>query len=285
MSVAAPDQPACIRTLPNAAPGSGALSVALVASKSVVTRAYARSPLRLLMPRNHGRAAWVFTSTYGGGLVDGDAITIDAHVAEGATLLLATQAATKVYRSPAGTSVELDARVDDDGLLVVAPDPVICFAGATYRQHQRIDLEGRAGLVYVDWFSSGRHASGERWQFDRFANRLTVRRDGRLAVLDALTLDGRDGDIARRMGRFDVVLVAAIVGSALEAEAAALFSRVSRAAVGTRADLLVGASEVGAGGCILRVAGRSVDDVGRAAREHLAFVPALLGDDPWSRKW
>jgi hypothetical protein len=31
--------------------------------------------------------------------------------------------------------------------------------------------------------------------------------------------------------------------------------------------------------------GTSVEAVGRAAREYLRFVPALLGDDPWSRKW
>ena len=39
-------------------PGSG---------RTVVTQAYAQSPLRLLNPRNHGTSSWVYTSTYGGG--------------------------------------------------------------------------------------------------------------------------------------------------------------------------------------------------------------------------
>jgi len=33
------------------------------------------------------------------------------------------------------------------------------------------------------------------------------------------------------------------------------------------------------------VAGRSVEQVGCRLRQMLGFVPALLGDDPWSRKW
>ena len=33
-----------------------------------------RVPLRLLTPANHGHAAWVYTSSYGGGLVDGDRV-------------------------------------------------------------------------------------------------------------------------------------------------------------------------------------------------------------------
>ena len=236
------------------------------------------------MPRNHGTAAWVYTSTYGGGLVDGDDIRLDVTVAPNATALVATQAATKVYRSPRGTTASLDATVGDDALLVIAPDPVVCFAGSSYRQTQRFELAGRAGLVYVDWFTSGRHGSGERWQFDRCASRVTVSRGGRLVLMDALSLDAGDEPLDRRMGRFEVVLVAIVNGPSLEQHARNVLSDVASAAVGRRADLLVSASAT-AGGCILRMIGTSVEQVGRAARRYLQFVASRLGDDPWSRKW
>jgi urease accessory protein len=96
--------------------------------RTVVTHAYATSPLRLLMPANPGDAAWVYTSSFGGGLVDGDRLVVDADVGLGASVFLSTQASTKVYRSPGGTSTELHARVAGGALLVVAPDPVVCFA-------------------------------------------------------------------------------------------------------------------------------------------------------------
>jgi urease accessory protein len=271
--------------VPTRPPGSGSICVERVGTRCVVTRAFATSPLRLLMPRNHGNSAWIYTSTYGGGLVDGDAVGLDISVGEGARVLLATQAATKVYRSPRGTSVECAAAVGTGGLLVAAPDPVVCFAGSSYRQRQTFDLDGTAGLVCVDWFSSGRHATGERWQFDCYESRIVVRRNSRLVMVDAVSLDKKDGNLAARMGRFEVMLMAVVLGLSLERYAAELVSQVNALPVTSRADLLIGGSAIPGEGCVLRIAGISVERVGRAARDYLSFVPALLGDDPWSRKW
>ena len=50
--------------------------------------ALAASPLRLLAPRNHGDAAWVFLSNLGGGLVDGDRVQVKVDVGPGASALL-----------------------------------------------------------------------------------------------------------------------------------------------------------------------------------------------------
>jgi urease accessory protein len=266
-------------------PGRGALSVARSGEGSIVSRAYATSPLRLLTPGNHGRAAWIYTSSHGGGLVDGDSIVLEIDIREGATAFVSTQASTKIYRSPRGTSAEMRARVATNGLLVVAPDPVVCFARSRYRQIQRFDLADRAALVLLDWISSGRHAAGERWAFDEYHGQIVVRLDGKLLVHDALSLRAADGDLARRLGRFDVLAVAVLVGTALRTVAASLISRVSRDTVVRRSDHLVAASALGDEGCVIRIAGCSVERVGRTIRELLGFLPAMLGDDPWTRKW
>src|SRR5262245_60409912 len=68
----------------SAGPGRAFLAVTRRDRRSVVTRAFARSPLRLLTPANHGHAAWVYTSSYGGGLVDGDRLAVDVEVKPGA---------------------------------------------------------------------------------------------------------------------------------------------------------------------------------------------------------
>src|SRR5687768_3060300 len=52
--------------------GDARLGFERVGNRTVVRTALAHSPLRLLTPRNHGHAAWVYTSSLGGGLVDGD---------------------------------------------------------------------------------------------------------------------------------------------------------------------------------------------------------------------
>lgn len=251
----------------------------------MVTRAYATSPLRLLTPANHGHAAWVYTSNYGGGLVDGDRVVIDVEVESGAAAFVSTQASTKVYRSPRGTSAELGGRVGPDGLLIVAPDPVVCFAGARYRQVQRFQVANSAALVVIDCVLSGRCARGERWAFSEYRSLIEIRRGDRLLVHDVLALRASDGDLARRLGRFDVLAVVVVAGRALRAEVEGLLAAASRYPVARRADQLIMASSVGEDGCILRVAGTSGEQVGRTLRELLRFIPARLGDDPWRRKW
>jgi len=56
--------------------------------RSDVHRARGAGPLRLLCPRAAGNAAWVVTSSLGGGLVDGDHVALDVTVDAGATCVI-----------------------------------------------------------------------------------------------------------------------------------------------------------------------------------------------------
>ena len=277
-----------LRSLPEpgaSAPGVGMLTVTRSGGRSLVHGAYATSPLRLLTPSNHGGAAWVYTSSYGGGLVDGDRIRLDIEIGEGAAAFVSTQASTKVYRSPQGTQATISARIAPAGLLVLAPDPVVCFARSRYRQVQRFEVADGGTLVAIDWLSSGRRAFGERWMFDEYEATLEVRRAGRLLVHDALALRASDGSLAERLGRFEVLALVSLVGALVRAEAASIVSTVNARAVARNDELLIAATALGDEGCVVRIAGTSVERVGRTIRDLLRFVPALLGDDPWARKW
>jgi urease accessory protein len=277
--------PAATPTIMSGAPGCARINVIQSCGRSVVTGAYATSPLRLLMPANHGHAAWIYSSSLGGGLVDGDHIAMDIDVGRGAAAFISTQASTKIYRSPHGTTAGMRARVAADGLLVVAPDPVVCFAGARYRQTQTFELADRGALVLLDWVSSGRHVAGERWAFDEYHSQITVRVEGRLLVHDALALRAADGNLRERLGRFNVLAVGVLAGASLASAASALVSIAAAWPVVKRSDQLVAATALGDCGCVVRFAGTSVERVGRTIREFLGFLPALLGDDPWTRKW
>src|SRR5260370_40999254 len=93
-------------------PGSATLAFCRSGTQTVLSRALAVSPLRVLTPRNHGSSAWVFLASLGGGLVHGGKLAGHADIAEGASAFLATQASTKVYRSAHGCSASLTARVE-----------------------------------------------------------------------------------------------------------------------------------------------------------------------------
>jgi urease accessory protein len=265
--------------------GRGVIAVERAGDRSVVRRAYATSPLRLLTPTNHGHAAWIFLSTFGGGMVDGDRVDLSIGVSPGASAYVSTQASTKIYRSPRGTRAETRAHVAAGGALVFVPDPVVCFAGARYHQEQHVDLEDDASLALVDWVTSGRRASGERWHFDRYAGRTTVRRNGRPLVHESLLLDQAQGPLAARMGRVDVLAVAIVTGGRFGATATAMLERVAAMRVSRGSAMLVAAAPLEPDGCVLRVAGQSVEQVGHVLRDHMRDVSAWLGDDPWRRKW
>jgi len=216
----------------------------------------------------------VYVTSYGGGLVDGDALSLDVEVAPRATAFVTTQSFTKAYRA-ACVRQSVTARVHDGALLAWVPDPVMSFAGASLAQSTRVEL-GRDGasLVHAEIVAAGR--SGERWAFRRLATRLSVLRDGAPVVADAVLLDAAHGSIAARMGTLEAMGTVVAVGPR-----AAFVREQPR----PRLALATAVSPLAADAVLVRVGGRTVEEVVRAVREILGPLLDELGDDPFARKW
>jgi urease accessory protein len=232
-------------------------------------------------------------SSMGGGLVDKDRIEISLRVSSGATSFVGTQASTKVFRSPSGTGCrqELGATVENDATLAVLPDPVTCFAGARYEQTQRFDVHEMGNLLLLDWLTSGRWSSGERWAFSRYSSRTDVFVGGEHRVADALVLDPRDGDLtgAFRMGDFNCLATVVAVGQRFNALVESALrdvgsQRIGSQGVGGEMSVVESVSPI-KGGALLRVVGASAEIVGRFLRQRLEPVTQILGESPWERKW
>ena len=262
--------------------GRGIVGLERAGSKTVVGRAFATSPLRLLLPNNHGNAAWVYLASLGGGLVGGDRIELRVTLAPGASGLFGTQASTKVYRSSHGCSQRVVVEAESESMVALVPDPVVCFAGARYEQETHVMLGRDASLVLLDGYTSGRKARGERWQFNGLASRTTIEREGRIAFVDATRLDPRHGSLVERMRRFDVVLTLVALGPRLGAVRAAMLE----ASASSGSDgVLAAASAIGSDGAILRVAAARFEGASLVLRRSFARLTEILGDDPFARKW
>ncbi len=263
-------------------PGDAVVEVVRSAGRSVVARASARSPLQLLLPRNHGDAIWAFLSSLGGGLVDRDRLTLAVTVGPGAAAMLSTQASTKVYRSPSGCAQHITASVGSGGLLVVLPDPVSCFCGARLDQSVTVTLAPDASVLILDALTCGRAARDERWAFSRYRSALTVIRQGTGTVYsfpivrDVVELDAGHGDIAARMGRFEAMATVVAIGPRVPA------LDVSGA---SRGDAWVAARSALGEGVMVRAAATTAEGLHRGVRELLVGLPAVLGDDPFARKF
>ena len=264
------------------------LAIELVCGESAVTSALSRSPLKLLTPRARGRSVWACTSSFGGGLVAGDQTRLDLSLGAHTRCFLGTQASTKIYRNPEQRPCGHTTRaaLAENAVLVFAPDPVQAFAGSSYLQRQEFQLAAGAGLALLDWFTAGRAARGERWEFSRLQSRNEVFRTGKRIFLDSVLLDPADGPLTSTMrtGRFNCFAMLLLVGEPLRAAAAQVLEQTAALPITRHAPLVASASPV-ADGVVLRLAGERVEAVGQAVRSQLSFLRELLGDDPWARKW
>jgi urease accessory protein len=267
--------------------GLATLEVGLVSGQSAVTSVFATSPLKLLTPRSRGPSVWAYTSSFGGGLVAGDQTRLDLKIGAGARCFVGTQASTKIYRNPASlpSGHVTRATLEENSLLVFAPDPVQAFADSTYTQRQEFHLGSGASLALVDWLTSGRAARGERWAFNRFQSRSDVFVSGERVFVESVLLSSGQGALTaqHRAGRFNCFAILLLIGASLQDAAQRLLQDIAARPVERSGQLVCSASPI-RDGVLLRVAGESVEEVGRQLHLHLKPLAALLGDDPWARR-
>ncbi len=103
--------------------------------------------LRVLRPHyldESGQVCYVVVNP-GGAYLGADLYVIDVEVGDGATLLLTTQSATKIYRTPGSFAEQrMTLRLGEGAQLELAPDQLIAYREASYRQNTHIT---RAAVV------------------------------------------------------------------------------------------------------------------------------------------
>jgi len=78
---------------------TGRIVIQKVAGRSAATSLFARYPLKFIRPTkvvsSQVDVVWIYTVSFGGGIVTGDLVYYTIAVGEGCTAVLATQASTK----------------------------------------------------------------------------------------------------------------------------------------------------------------------------------------------
>jgi urease accessory protein len=248
------------------------------------------NPVKLFAPNRPGHAAWIYTSTYGGGLVSGDAVSMAMTLHSRTQAVVTTQSATKIYGQgrAGGTSYNLQATVDDGALLVLAAEPVIPFANAHYTQHQNVELHGSAGLVLIDGLAAGRISRGERWAFDRFDSCVDVSLDDYWLCRETLCMtpptNATNGNLDP--GRCNCFVNVLLVGPRIASLADSIVQHLNELALPTGHDLIAAASPLPRGpGAMLRLAGVHPQKVQGYAYQMLDSLKNQLGVSLDERKW
>ncbi|KAH7654543.1 urease accessory protein [Dioscorea alata] len=289
---------------------TGYIAVERVEGRSTVTRCFCKYPLKLIVPKKVGPSAtdavWIYSISYGGGIVSGDRVSCGLSVADDCTVALTTQASTKVYKSVDSKCSEqaLEARVGRNAFLAVIPDPVTCFSTARYSQKQVFYVYPDSNLVVVDWITSGRHESGERWNFELYKSTNHIFGEGHQPLfIDSILLEERSGtSISKNMQGYQVIAMIIIMGPKLKHVQNQVLDEVKRMMSGhfrtpgpatgrsgskhdlKKPELVASCSTFGPkmqAGVVVRVAAMTTESVYMFLRHHLASLEPLLGVSPY----
>ncbi|CAK8571176.1 unnamed protein product [Lathyrus sativus] len=282
-----------------------------VGGRSSITSCLSRYPLKFITPKKVGPsnidAVWVYVLNYGGGIVSGDRISCKFSVGDSCTMVLTTQGSTKVYKSVESKCSHqiLEARVGSNALLAIIPDPVTCFSTARYYQKQVFTVSLDSNLVIVDWITSGRHESGEKWDFDLYRSTNNIFfDDGQPLFLDTMLLEKDSfGRVKEHMLDYQVIAMIVLLGpkmqyiqnlvqdnvkrimtEQLQNPLAALSHQKSKADFFTTKPTLVASCSVFGPkkiGLIVRVASVTTESVYNFLQHQLAPLEPLIGVPPY----
>lgn len=136
-------------------------------------------------------AALAHLHNISGGVLGGDAFTLNVSVGANARAQLTTPGATRIYQHRTGhpdASQQMRVDVGAGGVLEYLPDPLIPFAGCRYRQSTYIHLAEDAGLFWWETLAPGREAHGERFGYERLEMALEIDASGKPIALERYQL-------------------------------------------------------------------------------------------------
>ena len=155
---------------------------------------------RLRFPTTHAPHIEAVQINTGGGVAGGDRLAFSFAADAGADVVVATQAAERIYRTN-GPAAEIDVRLSlaTAARLDWLPQETILFSGARLKRRFDVDLAADARLLMLEAVTFGRIASGEVMADGGLNDSWRVRRDGRLIFADATRLDGPIAEVLARL--------------------------------------------------------------------------------------
>ena len=129
----------------------------------------------------------------GGGYLDDDLYVLDLDVGANASLLLTSQSATKVYRTPTAPACQMTrARLEAGAVLESLPDQIIVYRDGMYRQDCVVEMDPAATYLAGEVITAGWSPDGSDFAYQslelRTAVTITESAGPRLALVDNLIL-------------------------------------------------------------------------------------------------
>ncbi|MDQ0661946.1 urease accessory protein [Arthrobacter ulcerisalmonis] len=153
------------------------LGVSFRGGRSVASRQFHEGALRVLRPHyldESGQVCYVVVNP-GGAYLGADLFLLDVEVGDCASLLLTTQSATKVYRTPGSFAEQrMTVRLGEGARLELMPDQLIAYREASYRQRTCVTLRPSSSLVMAEVVTPGWSPDGAAFRYEEVRLRNEV---------------------------------------------------------------------------------------------------------------
>ncbi|ASN22291.1 urease accessory protein UreD [Arthrobacter sp. YN] len=171
------------------------LGISVRGGRSVASRQFHEGALRVLRPHyldGSGQVCYVMVNP-GGAYLGADLFVVEVEVDAGAELLLTTQSATKIYRTPGSFAEQrMSVRLGEGSRLELMPDQLIAYREASYRQNSHLSLHPTSSLVMAEVITPGWSPDGASFKYEevRLRNEIWIedQRGATLLALDNLLI-------------------------------------------------------------------------------------------------
>lgn len=166
--------------------------------KTVAEDLYFYGAFKLMSPfylENDAQACYYIMNP-GGGYVDGDRYKIEIQLSKQAELLLTTQSATKIYKTPNRPVIqEVNITLTEGSILEYLPDPIIGYRNSRYKQKTVVHMEQGTCYIATDIITSGWDSEGTLFSYDLLDLNTEVYLGERLVVADHIRLTPRSQSV------------------------------------------------------------------------------------------
>jgi urease accessory protein len=173
--------------------------------RSIAARQFHEGALRVLRPHyldESGQVCYVLVNP-GGAYLGADLYLVEVEVGAGAKLLLTTQSATKIYRTPGSFAEQrMVLKLGEGAQLELAPDQLIAYREASYRQNTRITVRPTSSLIMAEVVTPGWSPDGASFKFEELRLRTEIHvdhgehtADPRFLALDNLLIRPSANDV------------------------------------------------------------------------------------------
>ena len=133
-------------------------------------------PAKFIAPESHASGVLCFISSYGGGMLGGDKVSINIEVGMNSGLILLPQANSRAYTNTEGKTARQDMNIKilKGGRFIFNADPLVLHEKSKFMQNTNLFLNENSGAILIDWFSIGRSENGEKFLFSDYSSNLSI---------------------------------------------------------------------------------------------------------------